>query len=43
MEDIADYIAIAVASLAIFVSLYTFNKTSGFNKYQELDEMALLT
>ena len=39
MEDLVDYIAIAVSFLAILVSLYTFNKTSGFNKYQQVDEI----
>jgi hypothetical protein len=39
MEDIVDYIAIVVSLSAVGVSFYTFNKTSGFNKYQEVDEM----
>jgi hypothetical protein len=39
MEDLVDYIAIAVSFVAILVSLYTFKKTSFFNKYQQVDEM----
>lgn len=39
MEDLVDYIAIAVSFVAILVSVYTFNKTSFFNKYQQVDEM----
>jgi len=39
MEEFYDFITILVALSAVWISLYTFNKTSGFNKYQEVDEM----
>lgn len=39
MEEFYDFITILVALLAVWISLYTFDKTSGFNKYQEVDKM----